>query len=190
MHIKFAGKIVRLKVHMTITSPMTLPFIRGHKWCLAAEPRPRLFPVPGRLLPRVTVAAADWLADVDWLMLIGWCWLADCRNSRSCPKVRGNVSQFTIGADFLFEPITVFKDKVTAGFNMHNSSFRIIISVYNAISKRKSLSIFCSVLTNTSSTTTRSYAHAVIRAIVRSIMHFDYRVMSGRKCNQNGSRSL
>ena len=31
MHIKFAVKIVRLKVYMTIVSPTTLPFIQGHK---------------------------------------------------------------------------------------------------------------------------------------------------------------
>ena len=31
MPIKLAVKIVRLKVYMTIASPMTLTFIQGHK---------------------------------------------------------------------------------------------------------------------------------------------------------------
>ena len=31
MAIKFAVKIVRLKVYMTIASPMTVTFIQGHK---------------------------------------------------------------------------------------------------------------------------------------------------------------
>ena len=31
MHIKFAVKVVRLKVYMTIAGPMTLTFIYGHK---------------------------------------------------------------------------------------------------------------------------------------------------------------
>ena len=32
MAIKFAVKIVRLKVYITIVSPMALTFVQGHKW--------------------------------------------------------------------------------------------------------------------------------------------------------------
>ena len=32
MPIKFAVKVIRLKVYMTIASPMTLTFSHGHKW--------------------------------------------------------------------------------------------------------------------------------------------------------------